>query len=161
MSAEWAALLGGAAGLAVSLIVNAIQIRARWRDSAKLQFSEALTDALNWVEFVYRIRRRNPGEESRAQIANDMHLAQVRLNHHLNWLRIESDDVHARYGTLVRTVKNAALNPLRDGWKMAPPSTDAEMNLGDELQFKFTAETDAYVDAVRRHLRGYLFKFWA
>jgi len=161
MSAEWAALVGGVAGLAVSLLVNVTQIRARWRDSAKLQFSEALTDALNWVEFVYRIRRRKPGEESRIRIANEMHLAQVRLTHHLNWLRIESPGVHAAYKVLVDTVKSAAQEPLREGWETPAPSVDAQMNLGDDLHFEFATEADNYVDAVRRHLRRYLVKFWA
>lgn len=160
MSAEWVGVIGGVTGITVSLFVAVIQIRARWRESLKAKYSEALADTLLWIEFVYRIRRRGAGEEDRVRIVRDMHEAQIRITHHLNWLRIESVGVHVAYVSLVAAVKSTALEPMREGWNTPAPSKDSEMNLGVSVQFNFGDEADAYVSAVRKQLSWYLLKLW-
>lgn len=155
------AVIGAAAGLLGSFGVNFLRVRVDRRRDAVADFSKALADALEWVEFIYIINRRDKGAEARGKIRDRMNDLQQRLTHHQSWLRIESSTVHAAYKNLVEQVMKECMEPIRTGWEKDPIETDSDMNLrGSVAGIQYGAQVDLYVDAVKKHLRWYWFKGW-
>lgn len=160
-TAVWVALIGGGAGLLSAFMVGLVRLRADRRHVAARDFSDALADALEWIEFIYIIHRRSEGPQVRDEIRGQMNNLQKRLLHHKSWLRIESPAVHGAYSKLLDKIKSESLKPIQDGWNKQPVTSDPEMNLGSSIVApQCDLEVNTYVDEVDSHLKGYVIKFW-
>lgn len=85
---------------------------------------------------------------------------QERLRHHLAWLQVESDPVQVAFSYLLDSARDACREPLRAAWESAPLESDEEMSIGDLGIDDISEAAQAYLDAVRSHLRGYAWKVW-
>jgi hypothetical protein len=156
-----AALAGAVAGLVSSVFVFYLRFRVERRTELVSQFSDALTVALAWVEFVYVIRRREAGADSRERIRSEMNAVQQKLAYHENWLRIDNRKIYETYSNLVRKIKRETIEAMRAGWDGPPVSSDSDMNIEGDIQHpSYQAEADAYVAEVKSFLSGYIWKLW-
>lgn len=146
-------------GIFSAVALFALQQRSTAREQLRQHFADALADIYRWAELPYRVRRRNPAPEVRYEMAARISDLQEQLQHHSAWLRVENRDVHAAFIRLRDVVKEGTRADLQSAWKAAAIESDSDMSLGSTGS-DWASEVAAYGDAVRRHLRWYVWAFW-
>ena len=93
--------------------------------------AQAISDALQWLELPYRIRRR-PDDiaETLSSLAERINNLREQLQFHEKWLRIEIPNSAKRYQSLVKVVMATAGPAIEDAWKTCPVKSAGEMNIG-------------------------------
>ena len=93
--------------------------------------AEAISDALQWLELPYRIRRRTGNaDETLASLAKRINHLRERLQFHEKWLRIEMPKSLTSYKCLVKEVMTAARPAIEEAWNACPVESATDMNLG-------------------------------
>jgi len=138
--------------LAITAFLFAIERRASAVQAARERFGAALGDVQRWMELPYRVRRRASGDEARYALAAEVSSLQERLAFHSAWLQVEGKEVSAAYDALLKAARGQVRTHIRDAWSAEPISEDSGMNLQDfEVPVDVVTETDAYLQAVRKH----------
>jgi hypothetical protein len=156
------AVLSGA--VLAALITTAINIwlarrksREDERNRLRTSFADAFAAYSAYKEFPYAIRRRRadtPGEE-RVRLSEALREIQANLAYHLAWTAAESEPVGQAYATLINQVRRTAGAAMHDAWNAPPTDTDDTMNIPPATidLSSLTPYENAYIDAVRTHLR--------
>lgn len=145
-----AAVIAGTIAV-ITLIINGRRARA---DRQRELFAAAFGDVASYCEFPYIVRRRrhDAPEEERVRISTDLSEVQRKLNHNRAVLRVEAPRVARAYATLVDATRTTAGSAIRDGWNLAPVTSDAGVHVTDVDLTPIKAYEDAYLAAVADHL---------
>jgi hypothetical protein len=121
--------------------------------------AEALTDALEWLELPYRIRRRLDDTSTTLALLRDhINALQARLAFHDSWLLVELPDAHARYRQLVNSIKGATHEAIFGAWKAEPITRAEQMNTGALFDGNFDEQVAEFAAVVRSALK--FWRFW-
>jgi hypothetical protein len=136
---------------AITLIVNGRRARS---DRHRELFAAAFADIGRYCEFPYIVRRRRHDvpEEERVRISSELSDVQRKLNHNRAVLRVEGPRVAQAYARLVDATRDVAGGAIRDGWNLAPVTSDAGVHVTDVDLMPIKAYEDAYLAAVADHL---------
>jgi len=125
------------------------------RDRRRDLYADALSACMEYKEFPYVIYRRNgkKPEEERTRISEAMRDVQKRIAHHRAWLMTESKDVAVKFDDLINALKSVAGKEMKERWKAAPITEDAEMTVVPKFDWSpITKKEEAYIAAVRKQL---------
>jgi hypothetical protein len=144
------AIIGGVGAFLGILLDRHRQALERKREMA----ATALSDALQWLEVAYRIRRRTSDAPAElARLAEHLHNLQERHTFHASWLEVDLPQAHPAYEALLTRVRSVAAEAIKAAWNASPIASASDMNLGRLLDDDATAAAATYVAAVRRELR--------
>jgi hypothetical protein len=128
------------------------------RERRRKMFADAYAAYVAYREFPFVIRRRRadkPADE-RARIAAEIRKAQQDLGYYIAWTKIESTEVGEAYSRLIAGTRRTAGRAMNRAWAASQPvSSDPQMNITDVGLEGCNGLEDAYLAAVRAHLR-----FW-
>ncbi len=141
----WAALVTAFVALAVAISRHIAAARNRRRDV----YSEAYRTVLEWVEMVYRVRRRVPASEP--AIIEHGHEIQERIAYYEGWLASESVSLRNSYRIFLQEVKGQTAGLIAEAWQEPPRSADQMTQEQDEHPDVERASSDFLRD-VRAHL---------
>lgn len=136
---------------AITLIVNGRRAR---RDRHRELFAAAFADIGHYCEFPYIVRRRRHDvpEEERLRISTELSEVQRKLNHNRAVLQVEAPRVAEAYARLVAATRDVAGGAIRDGWNLAPVTSDAGVHVTDVDLMPIKSYEDAYLTAAADHL---------
>lgn len=129
------------------------------RERRRKMFADAYAAYVAYREFPFVIRRRRADKQAdeRARIAEEMRRAQQDLGYYIAWTKIESTEVGEAYSRLVAGARRTAGRAMNRAWaESRPVSADPEMNITNINLEGCNDLEDAYLAAVRAHLR-----FWS
>ena len=93
--------------------------------------AQAISDALQWLELPYRIRRRpDDAAETLSSLAERTNNLREQLEFHEKWLRIEIPNCAQSYTRLVKEVRAAAGTAIEEAWRTCPVKSAEDMNIG-------------------------------
>lgn len=144
------AIVGGVGAFVGILFDRRRQALERKREMA----ADALSDALQWLEVAYRIRRRtsdSPAELGR--LVEHIHTLQEKHTFHTSWLQLELPHAHEAYDALLAKLRTLSSQAIKAAWDADPIVTAADMNIGSLFEPDAGTECEAYVAAVRRDIR--------
>ena len=121
----------------------------------RVLFADAFGAIVEYREYPYIVRRRSadgPAEE-RARINRALSDVQHRLNRYEALLKVENKDVGKAYSALLKETRAVAGGEIRRGWEQQPASDDSSMSIADVDLTPLGQHDDAYLTAVRKHLR--------
>ena len=122
-----AALIAVAGAVIAYLLGQRQKALERKRNSC----AQAISDALQWLELPYRIRRRpDDVAETLSSLAERTNNLREQLQFHEKWLRIEIPNSARRYQHLMEEVRAAARPAIEDAWKTCPVKSAGDMNIG-------------------------------
>ena len=81
-------------------------------------YATAYEAALDWLEMLYRVRRRDSNKTY--DLADRFHDLQKTIDYHQGWIGTESKELGRAYRHFVRTVKALTVNEIRQAWKSPP-----------------------------------------
>lgn len=136
---------------AITLIVNGRRAR---RDRHRELFAAAFADIGHYCEFPYIVRRRRHDvpEEERLRISTELSEVQRKLNHNRAVLQVEAPRVAEAYARLVAATRDVAGGAIRDGWNLAPVTSDAGVHVTDVDLMSIRSYEDAYLVVAADHL---------
>jgi hypothetical protein len=153
--AQWSTII--AAVIAVLVAVTGYALTQAWarRDRRAREFADALAAVEEYLEALYRVRRRQaPTAEVRAELAAALSDLQGRIAFHRAWLQVEAPAVSRAYDALVLAARSEAGTQMTEAWNTEPISSDPDMNLIIGYSHpKADAERARVIAAMRRHLR--------
>jgi hypothetical protein len=145
------ALLGSTVTAALTYALNQ---RAAQHERHARAFAEALAVIEEYAELPYRIRRRQPTDEARHELTEQISQIQSRIAFHQGWLQIETPVIAVFYGRLVRVVKQQAGTQMKEAWTQPPTTVDADVSLGVAYaRTEIDQARDLCVAEMRRVLR--------
>jgi hypothetical protein len=132
------------------------------RERRRKMFADAYGAYAAYREFPFVIRRRRadkPGDE-RARIGEELRHIQQELGYYIAWTKIENTQVGEAYSKLIAAARRTAGREMNRAWAESPPvSDDVQMNITDVNLDGCDELEDAYIEAVRRHLRPWVSLF--
>ena len=144
-----AAGITAAASIAVGVIGALAAYFAVKRDRRRVLYSEATKAAVAWEEMLYRVRRRQSGDE--ASLVAQFHELQDQLTYYASWIASESKYMARSYGKLVEGTKSTTNPLISRAWKepirALPGDATSEDKHPDLSRF-----TEAFLADVRSHL---------
>jgi len=141
----WAALVAASIALAVAIGRHVAEARNRRRDI----YSEAYRTVMDWVEMVYRVRRRSA--ESEGNIIQHAHEIQERIAYHEGWLASESVALRNSYSIFVEDVKRETAPLIAKAWQ-EPPRSVGKMTQEGDLHPDVGEASSEFLRDVRAHL---------
>lgn len=78
---------------------------------------EAYKAVVAWSEMVYRIRRREKGDEARRKLVERFHDIQEQMDYHKGWISVESLWLGRSYDNFVREVKHKTAPHIKAAWE--------------------------------------------
>jgi hypothetical protein len=97
------AILGIAMTLVIAIIAALAAYLASMREQRRNLYSEAIQAVVSWKEMLYRIRRRESGQER--EIIDLFHKLQDELSYYESWIVSESKYMSRSYLRLVQDVE--------------------------------------------------------
>lgn len=143
------AVVAGSVSLTVAVLGAFAAYLAAKRQQRRATYSEAVRAATAWKELLYRVRRRQAGQE--AEIIEHFHQAQDDLSYYQAWVGAESQYMARSYQRLVKAVKDATEEAIQSAWKeeIRPVPGDA---LPGEPHPNLDEAVGVFLQDVRSHL---------
>jgi hypothetical protein len=136
--------------LAVSLGTFVVAGRRARHDRQRQVFADAFEAVMDYREFPFIVRRRNPNEreKERARLSGELSRVQARMNSHKARLLVEDPHIGKLYATLVRQTRLHAGAHIKSAWDNDPVAFDEEMH-APKYDFSALDQYDnAYLRAV-------------
>lgn len=148
-----AAVIAAIISASVALLVFVLNLRLGSLERRRRSCADALSDALQWLELPYRIRRRtDDNPETVRGLVGRIHHLQERLVFHESWLQVEVPGAYPAYIALVRGIKEGSSDTLKQSWAEPPKTKAIDMNLGDVPAPDVRELREAFCKAARREL---------
>lgn len=143
------ALMAGSVSLMVAAVGVVASYFANKREQRRLTYSQAVRAATAWKELLYRVRRRQAGDE--ASIVEMFHQAQDDLIYYEAWVGAHSRFMARSYSRLVKAVKSDTDALIRQAWEsdVRPAPANA---LDDDAHPRISWAVGAFLQDVRSHL---------
>jgi hypothetical protein len=142
--------------LVVSIVTFLVAGRRARQDRQRQVFADAFEAIMEYREYPFIVRRRNPDEpaKERQRISGDLSKVQARVNAFRARLLVEDPLIGKKYEELVAKNKQIAGGMIRDAWNEDPVGADHEIHAPmDRLDFSGLANADNdYLRAVADHL---------
>lgn len=90
------------------------------RDRRRTLYSEAYQTALEWVELVYRVRRRQRGQED--ELIDRYNHLHARIKYFQGWLHTESPALGRSYRSFSQAVRDESMQLIEKAWTQHPDS---------------------------------------
>lgn len=136
----------------VGLVGYWMTARASRLDRQRQLFGEAFGAVMEYREYPFIVRRR-ASDSDREGITTGLSTIQASLNKHVALLRVESDEVGVHYENLVAETRRIAGAAIAEGWEMSVRQRSDEMHVRDVDLSPLVEFDEAFVAAVKRHLR--------
>jgi hypothetical protein len=147
-----AALVTGAVALIGIGLNRWIERRDRRRDL----YATAYEAALDWVEMLYRVRRRDSNKTY--DLADRFHDLQKTIDYHQGWIATESKELGRSYRRFVKTVKALTVKEIRAAWKSPPCKPEDGFSLEAELHPNVSDADEQFIRDLRDHTA--VLRFW-
>jgi hypothetical protein len=148
------AIVAAIVAAAVSLMTFGLTGRRARVDRQRQVFADAFEAVMEYREYPFIVRRRDPGEpaKERQRISGDLSKVQARLNGYKARLLVEDLRVGNVYTNLVNETRRIAGAMIKDGWNDPPVADDAGIH-APKLDFsELRVPDNAYLQAVADHL---------
>ena len=152
------AVIAGFVSITVALLSAVAAYLATKRDRRRVLYSEAIRAAIAWKEMLYRVRRRQEGQE--AELVAQFHQLQDNLSYYQAWVGSESRYLRRSFDALVNGVKRRTEGSITQAWndpiRPAPGNAvegDNHPDLSDLV--------DTFLRDVRSHLSAQPWRRWA
>lgn len=126
------------------------------RQRRRQMFADAYGAYTAYREFPFVIRRRRvdkPADE-RARIGEEVRQIQQRLGYFIGWTKLENTEVGEVYSRLIAAARKTAGREMHRAWAESQPvDSDPAMNITDVNLDACDDLEEAYLDAVRQHLK--------
>jgi hypothetical protein len=143
------ASIAALATLAVAIISALAAHLASKRERRRKLYSEAVKAVLAWNEMLYRLRRREAGQER--ELINHFHDLQDRLAYYQAWIGSESEYMKRSYDSFVMGVKGKTEPLITTAW--SEPIRPAPGNAREDDEHPEVSDlTDTFLADVRDHL---------
>ena len=143
------AVLGACATVLVAIIGGLWAYLAAKRERRRVLYSEAVKSAVGWKEMLYRVRRREQGQER--ELINKFHDLQDELAYHQSWVGSESEHMQRSYDRLVAGVKGRTEPLITAAWAEPVRPVPGNARPGDEHP-EVSDLTNTFLVDVRDHL---------
>jgi hypothetical protein len=161
-SSLWApAIVAAIVAAAVSLTTMALTGRRARLDRQREVFGDAFEAVMDYREYPFIVRRRNPNEKEkeRQRLSGELSRVQARMNAYKARLLVEDPAIGKLYAELVKQTRLHAGAHIKSAWDNAPVTVDQEMH-APKYDFSALDEHDnAYLRAVADHL-GWKPEWW-
>lgn len=153
MSDATKAIITASITAGVTLVVAVLSLLTAYlankRDRRRTLYSEAFRAAVSWKEMLYRVRRREDGQER--ELINKFHDLQDQLSYYQAWVGSESRVMKRSYDYLVREVKTRTEPLITAAWgdELRPVPGNAQP---DDEHPDLSHLTDRFLTDVRSHL---------
>jgi hypothetical protein len=140
--------------LVVSLATFAVAGRRARIDRQRRMFADAFEAVMEYREFPFMVRRRNPNqrEEERARLSGELSRVQARMNSHKARLLIEDPHIGKLYAELVKQTRYHAGAHIKSAWNNDPVAFDQDTH-APQYDFSALDEHDNdYLHAVADHV---------
>jgi hypothetical protein len=148
------AIVAAVVAAAVSLMTFLLAGRRARLDRQRQVLADAFEAVMEYREYPFIVRRRNPNEgaEERRRISGDLSRVQARMNGFKARLLVEDPYIGRCYTELVTKTRQVAGAMIKAAWDNDPVSADAEMH-APAYDFSELDEYDnRFLGAVARHL---------
>lgn len=140
--------------LIVSLVTFVVAGRRARLDRQRQVFADAFEAVMEYREFPFIVRRRNPDrrEDERARLSGELSRVQARMNSHKARLLIEDPHVGKLYTELVKQTRYHAGAHIKSAWDNEPVAFDDEVH-APKYDFSALDQYDNdYLRAVADHV---------
>jgi hypothetical protein len=154
-SSLWApAIVAAVVAAAVSLTTFALTGRRTRLDRQRQVFADAFEAVMEYREYPFIIRRRNPDEpeKERQRLSSELSRVQARMNSYKARLLVEDPEIGKLYKELVKQTRIHAGAHIKSAWDNNPVSADDEMHAPKYDYTALDRHDDAYLRAVAEHL---------
>jgi hypothetical protein len=151
----WApAIVAAIVAAAVSLTTFALTARRQRLDRQRQVFGDAFEAVMDYREYPFIVRRRNPAEpeKERQRLSGELSRVQARMNAHKARLLVEDPEIGKLYKELVKQTRLHAGAHIKSAWDNEPISADEEMHAPKYDYSALDKHDDAYLRAVAEHL---------
>jgi hypothetical protein len=151
----WApAIVAAIVAAAVSLTTFALTGRRARLDRQRQVFADAFEAVMDYREYPFIVRRRNPNEpeKERQRLGGELSRVQARMNSYKARLLVEDPEIGKLYKELVKQTRLHAGAHIKSAWDNEPVAVDEEMHAP---KYDFSAldkHDDVYLEAVAEHL---------
>ncbi len=108
------AVIAASGAVAVVLLAGLIAYFAAKRDRRRLVYSDAVKTAVAWKEMLYRVRRREAGQER--ELISLFHELQDKLQYYEAWVGSESKYMRRSYDRMIAAIKKKTLPLIQGAW---------------------------------------------
>lgn len=126
------------------------------RERRRKMFADAFGVYMAYREFPFVIRRRRadkPADE-RARIGEEIRQIQQQLGYFIGWTKLEDTEVGEAFSKLIASLRDTAGREMHRAWADSKAvADDADMNITDVNLDASSALEEAYLEAVRQHLK--------
>lgn len=150
------AIVAAIVAAAVSLLTFGLAARRARLDRQRQVFADAFEAVMEYREYPFIVRRRNPDEKEkeRVRLSGELSRVQARMNAYKARLLVEDPEIGRLYKELVKQTRLHAGAHIKSAWDNEPVLADEEMH-APKYDFSALDEHDnAYVRAVAEHLSG-------
>lgn len=154
-SSLWApAIVAAIVAAAVSLTTFVLTTRRQRLDRQRRVFGDAFEAVMEYREYPFIVRRRNPdeAEKERQRLSGELSRVQARMNAYQARLLVEDPEIGKLYKKLVKQTRLHAGAHIKAAWDNPPVSADEEMHTPKYDYSALDAHDDAYLRAVADHL---------
>jgi hypothetical protein len=148
-TALWVAAIGVIGALLVAVIGALATYFSNRRERCRLLYSEAVRAAVAWKEMLYRVRRRQAGQEQ--ELIKQFHDLQDNLSYYSAWVGSESEDMKESYDRFVKGVKDRTETLIVDAWAKPTRPVPGNAQQGD-VHPDLSDLTDSFLTDIRDHL---------
>lgn len=151
----WApAIVAAIVAAAVSLTTFVLTARRQRLDRQRQVFADAFEAVMDYREYPFIIRRRNPNEPEaeRQRLSGELSRVQARMNSYKARLLVEDPEIGKLYKELVKQTRLHAGAHIKSAWDNEPVSADQEMHAPKYDYSALDKHDDAYLRAVAEHL---------
>jgi hypothetical protein len=150
-----AAIVAAIVAAAVSLTTFALSGRRARLDRQRQVFADAFEAIMDYREYPFIIRRRNPAEpeNERQRLGGELSRVQARMNGYKARLLVEEPKIGKLYKELVKQTRLQAGAHIKSAWDNDPVAVDKEMHAPKYDFSALDTHDSAYLRAVAEHLR--------
>lgn len=145
------ALIAALATLLAAVIAASVAYFSSKRDRRRVLYSEATKAALGWKEMLYRVRRRQAGDDAAYALVARFHETQDSLTYYSTWVASDSKHMARSYRRLVERVKRSTEELIREAWN--GPIRPVP---GDSLPGDIHPDVDKWAEEFLRDVRSHL-----
>lgn len=141
--------IAAAATISVALFTALAAYLASKRERRRVLYSEAVKVAVGWKEMLYRVRRREAGQEP--VLINRFHDLQDELAYYQAWIGSDSKYMKRSYDRFVAGVKQKTERLITQAWVDRVRPVPGNAQPGDEHP-DLSDLTASFLEDVRSHL---------
>lgn len=141
--------IAAAATISVALFTALAAYLASKREPRRVLYSEAVKAAVGWKEMVYRVRRREAGQER--MLIDRFHDLQDELAYYQAWIGSDSKYMKRSYDRFVAGVKRKTEELITQAWADPVRPAPGNAQAGDEHP-DLTGLIASFLEDVRSHL---------